>query len=366
VTGSLRVALVSSARWSSFRLSKHFVALALANLGHDVLYVEPPVSPLSLVRHRQRWADLRHPRDEQVQDRLWVWGPRVLPGQNSAAGQRANAVFLARGVRSRLGRPDVVIAFSLEARGVVAALDEPTVYHCTDSQEDLPGIAVEAAQRRERELCRLSQGVAACSLPLTQQLVGRGVEAAYIPHGCDAEFAGATARAEFLAGPRPWVGFIGSVNFRLDADLLARTAASHPGTTFVVGARFGGAPEPGLRSALAHPRLVALGQQPPSSLPGLMASLDVGVVPYREIPFNRKSFPIKIPQHLATGVPVVSTANGATDEFGGLTHLASVGDWEDVMEKALALNGSGAAERREAGGRRSWEQVAQELLGLVT
>src|SRR5439155_5833976 len=100
----------------------HYLALAFAQLGHDVLYVDPPVSPLSLIRHPDRRADLFGPATLRPADHLEVWKPRVLPGQNSSVGQRVNATIVERGMARRLSQPDVVIVSSLEARNLTARL----------------------------------------------------------------------------------------------------------------------------------------------------------------------------------------------------------------------------------------------------
>ncbi len=55
-------------------------------------------------------------------------------------------------------------------------------------------------------------------------------------------------------------------------------------------------------------------------------------MPYTTEPFNRKSFPIKVLQYLAAGLPVVSTSSGATDELGA--HVL-VADEPDAFEAAV-------------------------------
>src|SRR5689334_19585657 len=115
----MKVVVLSPARWSAARRLPQFIAGALALLGHEVLYVDPPVSVLSPLRDRARLQDLRGPRSERGPDGLAVWHPVVLPGQNARIGQAANAAMLERGIRRRMADPDVVVAFALEARGVL-------------------------------------------------------------------------------------------------------------------------------------------------------------------------------------------------------------------------------------------------------
>jgi glycosyltransferase involved in cell wall biosynthesis len=362
------VAVLSSARWASFKLSKHFVAEAMAAAGNDVLYVDPPFSAGSLIRDRNRRADRAAPAEERPQPRLQVWRPRVLPGQNAAVGQLVNAAVLRRGVLHRLA-PDRVVAFALEARTVFEQLPGRRIYYCTDSNEDVPGVDGAALRRWEQRLVAAADAVVACSLPLAVQLTERGATVEYIPHGVDAEaFLTASPADELARLPRPLVGYVGSFNFRLDAALLdAARRAALGGTLVLVGGGFGPAAGAEVAALAARDDVVALGHRPPHALPSLMAALDVAVVPYRSIAFNRKSFPIKVLQHLATGVPVVSTPNGATDELGdAVTCVETADEMHDGVRAAVERGArpEDVARRHAIARSRPWSAVAQRLLRL--
>lgn len=364
------VALLSSARWRSFRLSKHFVSLALAELGHRALYVDPPVSVGSVVRHPERRTDLVGPRHEAPVPGLEVWHPLALPGQNSAAAQWANGALLKRGITTHFGEPDLTVAFSLEARGVIRRLRGRSVYYCTDSFEDLPDVDAAAIRAREQALIDLVDVVVACSLPLVEQIERRGAPAIYLPHGCDDEAIAPDpiVPTELVGHPRPYVGYVGSVNFRLDPDLLrAALQATEGGTLVLVGGSFGAGPHPAVADLVRQRGVAAISERSPAELPGVMAALDVGLVPYAVSAFNRKSFPIKIPQYLAAGVPVVSTPNGATDHLLGAVRVAEGSRaFADAVREALSDNTTEARSQRIAGVRqRSWRTVATELLAAA-
>src|SRR5438309_11990717 len=101
---TMQVAVISPARWSLFRLSKQYLAAALASSGHEVVYVDPPVSVGSVVRDRTRWRDLVGSRVESPHPRLRVWHPIVLPGQNTRFGQSVNAFTMAGKLQRLLPR----------------------------------------------------------------------------------------------------------------------------------------------------------------------------------------------------------------------------------------------------------------------
>jgi teichuronic acid biosynthesis glycosyltransferase TuaH len=332
----MKVLFLSSARWSGERLSKQDLASALASLGHEILYVDPPVSPLSPIRDPGRARDLLSREQAPAQRGVRVWTPTVLPGQNSAVGQRCNARLLARGVRRRCPTPDVVVTFSLEARTLIRSLGGLHVYYCTDSTEDLPRVDREALRARELLVAHDADLVIACSRPLQRQLAARGV-----------------------------------TNFRVDAALLQRVLDEVDGTVVLVGGHSpaaGPTLSPAAQQLLRHPRVVRTGPVSSEDVSDYLNAFDIGLVPYVACAFNEKSFPLKVPQYLRAGLPVVSTPNGAAEEYADLVRLASTPeDFAAAVVSELRRDSDVLREaRRHRAESRSWSVVADELLTLCS
>ncbi len=70
--------------------------------------------------------------------------------------------------------------------------------------------------------------VVACSLGLVRQFAERGVDAHYLPHGCDESFFTAAPElpAELVNRPRPFVGYVGGINSRIDPAYSRRRCAA--------------------------------------------------------------------------------------------------------------------------------------------
>ena len=371
----MRVVVLSPGRWGEYRGNMHNLAIALVELGHDVLYVDPPVSPLSVLRQPGRARDLFGRSDHRSPEGVHVWAPRVLPGQNSPPGQRANARLLARGIQRRLPGPDLALALSLEARGVLRHLSARRAYVCIDSFEDFPGADRTEIRRREDELLGTVEVVIACSRPLSEQLATRHERVVFVPHGCHPAFLApgeAAGPPDLRDRPRPLVGYVGSLNFRIDEELLvAARRAAGGGTLVIVGGSWASAgplPSPAVQAMRRAPNVVFTGHRDAGQLPPYLWALDVGLVPYRDTPFNRKSYPIKVPQYLAAGVPVVSTPNGATDDLAAHVAIAtSAEEFESAVRAALADGGPEArASRRAVAAGRPWTVVAEEILDAVS
>jgi teichuronic acid biosynthesis glycosyltransferase TuaH len=369
----MKVLFLSSARWSGERLSKQDLASALASLGHEILYVDPPVSPLSPIRDPGRARDLLSREQAPAQRGVRVWTPTVLPGQNSAVGQRCNARLLARGVRRRCPTPDVVVTFSLEARTLIRSLGGLHVYYCTDSTEDLPRVDREALRARELLVAHDADLVIACSRPLQRQLAARGVTSHYLPHGSEPPHRpmGGPVPASLRGLRPPILGYVGSLNFRVDAALLQRVLDEVDGTVVLVGGHSpaaGPTLSPAAQQLLRHPRVVRTGPVSSEDVSDYLNAFDIGLVPYVACAFNEKSFPLKVPQYLRAGLPVVSTPNGAAEEYADLVRLASTPeDFAAAVVSELRRDSDVLREaRRHRAESRSWSVVADELLTLCS
>ena len=96
--------LVATADWDHpLWTNKQHVAVALAELGHRVLYVEslglrgPRSGRSDLGRILKRLARaLRPPR--RVRQGVWVWSPLVIPGGTSGLTLRINQLLLRPGL----------------------------------------------------------------------------------------------------------------------------------------------------------------------------------------------------------------------------------------------------------------------------
>jgi glycosyltransferase involved in cell wall biosynthesis len=248
------------------------------------------------------------------------------------------------------------------------------IYSCIDSLEDLPHVDPARMRRREAELLAAVDAVAACSKPLVEQLEGRAPNLRYIPHGCDPGFVLDHPREgpvpdPLRSRPRPFVGYVGSMNFRLDADLLdGSRQATDGGTLVLVGglaSSAGPAPSREVAALVARSDVVAVGHREPPELVSYLAALDAGIAPYALTPFNRKSYPIKIPQYLGAGLAVVSTPNGATDELAPFVSVASSRDTFEAAVRRACADHSGRDQRVAIAKARPWTSVAKELLDLA-
>lgn len=187
----------------------------------------------------------------------------------------------------------------------------------------------------------------------------------HLPHG--APTASLSDRAwerpapppEDLAGlPRPLLGYIGSLEDRLDWDLLARLSESMPEASIILIGREPPRDAPwaaGYRRCVERPNVHALGWRPQSSINAYNRSFDVCLIPYRvDHPFNLACSPTKIMDYMVTGRPIVSTALPECRLYESLFHVAA--DHESFIAAVGAVVDAASDDGR-AGARYDWART---------
>lgn len=221
-----------------------------------------------------------------------------------------------------------------------------------------PGQA-EMLRRQEDELIDRADATVCTALTQAEEFRRRVPTAAgrvhHISHGTPAAFlAGAPldrpgpAPADLAGLPRPLLGYVGSLEDRLDWTLLDMIADAFPGASVAL---IGRAPEPGgepwraeCRRTLDRPNVHALGWRRQDELPSYYQAFDVNLIPYLvDHPFNRACSPTKIMDGMGATRPIVATA---VPECRLYTHLFDVAETRDEF---VAMVGRIVAARSDDG-----------------
>jgi glycosyltransferase involved in cell wall biosynthesis len=142
----------------------------------------------------------------------------------------------------------------------------------------------------------------------------------HVPHGAPTPFLAAVPLVrpgeppEDIAHlPRPVLGYVGSMEDRVDWDLMDRLAREFPRASIVVLGRTGSPVATSWWEAcarfLARPNVHAIGWRPQDALARYYQAFDLSLIPYRlDHPFNRACSPTKIMDAMGSGRPIVATA----------------------------------------------------------
>jgi glycosyltransferase involved in cell wall biosynthesis len=230
----------------------------------------------------------------------------------NALNQRLLYRDLQRALR-RNGRPaDVFWTYWPNSHYLAGRLGQRcAVYHCIDDFTAIsyPLTPPGAIARLEAALCRRAHLIFARTEALTAAKQAINAHTIFLPGGVDTTHfdpAQVTAVAPDVAAlPQPRVGFVGTLDDRVDITAVALAAAELPQVSFVLVGP--------IKSHLVnldmwqqYPNVYFLPARPHTEIPAVVAGFDVCLIPYRHTPYTAGLSPIKLYEYLAMGKAVVA------------------------------------------------------------
>lgn len=297
--------------WGALAGTDRNLAIALSR-HREIVWVD---TPHSVLRRRDRVVPaITRPHSNVVRLRVPVLAGVQRPLLRDLANRR-RARVAQRFLESEGLRPSVIIA-STTAPMLDLLEDTPglRVYYATD---DFPEAARmwDVSKRylstaRERNLAAADL-VLAVTPELARHLQRTPTVPRWLPNGADvARFSDieAVPPADISLTP-PVAGVVGQFNSRTDLDLLEAVSASGTSLLLVGPRSFANrAEEDAFERLVRLPGVYWAGELPRDELPAHLRALDVGLTPYADSMFNRRSYPLKTVEYLAAGLPVVSSA----------------------------------------------------------
>ncbi|HWE40263.1 MAG TPA: glycosyltransferase [Isosphaeraceae bacterium] len=265
-------------------------------------------------------------------------------------------------------RPDVLIYYNMDDYGL----------YWTARREAVRALERRAVREADLSVC--------CARVRADELRAAVPEAAdrvvHLPHGAPAGAIAprplhkpAPAPEDIAHLPRPLLGFVGTLEDRLDWPLIEHLAdAFGDGSIILIGREPTPAPRASwyreYRRAVARPNVHRVGWRPQGEIGRYNAAFDVCLIPYRvDHPFNRASCPTKVMDYMATSRPVVSTPLPECLLQADLFAIADGPAAFAAAARRIVAAGSDdgrARSRWDAARAATWEKVAGRLLGLVS
>lgn len=309
------VVLCAANQYDGIKMADQHLAEQLSALV-PVLYVDPPLSPLTPLRNPETAALLKRPRLRTLAPGLARLTPVVQPGPARRGLTGWTAVLARRYLRHATAR------LGGDVRAVISAWPQfPVFSSCQEdvrvywAQDDfvggasLLGLHARHLDVRERAVAAGADLVIAANPLVAETWRNRHSQVRLIPYGADVSAYHTVDSAPLPGGvdlEGPIAGFVGHINRRTDLRLL-EAVADRGRSVLLIGPKDPGF-EPERFAALLRRRNVRwVGPQPFRALPSYLRLVDVGLVPYGDSPFNRGSFPLKTLEYLAAGRAVVAT-----------------------------------------------------------
>lgn len=370
--------------WEGSRQLTHYLAEALA-ARHRVLYVDPPVSPLGPLRYglsahtipRLRALARRRVREAGP---LLVFTPLALPPVRQPRMRRLSVPLLELQIAHAVAgagmrRPIVLGAHWFpEMSGVASeALKVAVIMDHSTAGAALMGLDPVAVEAEKVALCRSTDMRITTSRALSELLSEQGFTSELIPAGFPDAMADVFDRAtteppEYEALPRPLLGYTGSVDDRLDFDLIVELADRFPNGSLVFVGAVSPRLSPSARRALrARPNINVLGTRSRERLPAYIRHLDVALLPYLDSEFTRYQSPIKVWEYLYAGPPIVGTGSEALRGYPPplVDYARDAREAVGMVERALGDPRAGREERRRFALENTWDARAQALDEIV-
>lgn len=263
--------------------------------------------------------------------------PPILPinflphGAVYRALRRLNGWLVARSIRTAMRRlnmdePVVINAFmpglGLELSG--ALNEKATIYYCYDEISEAKWVGRHGAVE-EKQFLETADTVITTSDALWEAKERRANRCYVVKNGVDFPLfqrigALRSVRLAESGAGTPHIGFVGSIDSRVDGGLIVSMAAMRPIWTFeFVGPVIDEAVGAQLESM---DNIILSGPARPDELPVRMQHFDAGIIPFRHSTFTRFIYPIKVNEYLAAGLPVVMTDFAKLDELRGAVEIA--------------------------------------------
>lgn len=262
--------------------------------------------------------------------------------------------------------PLVINAFNpLIGLDLIGKLRESaTLYYCYDEIAAAPWCGKHGAVMEALFIEKADQ-VVVSSTGLFESKSLKNPKTTLIKNAVDFKLFHQAYRSEPASKDRKTVGYIGSVDFRLDYSLLSEVISGNPEVDFHFVGRITDLDGAAHLSSFSNVRLT--GSVQPNLLPDYLRSFDAGLIPFLKNEFTRNIYPLKINEYLAAGIPVITTDFADLSDFKGVVSIASTTTQFDEQLK-LALRQSSPEEinlRIATARENDWSARALEMEKLI-
>lgn len=217
----------------------------------------------------------------------------------------------------------------------------------------------------ELEVARQADLLLGTSKEICRYFATQGLAIQYLPNAANVAPFIAAYEAKTRRPPEleqvtgPIIGYIGSVDDRLDFPLLDEIARQNPDKTVVLL----GPKRPSAEQTTSK-NIRYIGLKPMSELPLYAKYMDCTIIPFRRNGFTKSIYPLKINEYLAAGRPVVVTPfSDEMDDFRGIVEIADTAEgFVKAIKSALTSNTpEKEAQRMQYAKSNSWEQRTKKF-----
>lgn len=246
-----------------------------------------------------------------------------------------------------------------------------SVYHCVDPMivpyDMKHGIQSEAALVGKSDL------VICTSKALYREKSKENRNTYFVPNATDSDLL-AKVQDENLPVHRqlkgikyPVVGYLGTIERRINYELLQEVAEANPDCSFVLAGPVTAVYLPPSLEKLENVHL--LGAIPYEEVPQLIKSFDIAIIPFKKDEVSNTIFPIKLFEYLGAGKPVITTDfNDDLKEFteDQVSYCSDAESFSNAIRTALKTNSQELIlKRKELAAKNTWENRTAQIAAII-
>ena len=186
-----------------------------------------------------------------------------------------------------------------------------------------------------------------------------------VKNGVDFESFRKHSNSEDFSKEKIIIGYIGSMDFRFDIEMVEDAVKAIPEYTFHF---VGSIRNEAIKSRLEkYANVQFFAPVKPENVPALLSRYNAGIIPYLQNDINRNIYPLKINEYLAVGVPVIMSRFAILPEFEGMTDtVTNSADFIRSIKKQVEEDNTLKRRiRSEFASKNSWDNRAEEFSDII-
>lgn len=287
------------------------------------------------------------------------------------AGLKFNAWQVRRSVKKALRQLDMqhdlihIVAFN-PGMGLVNGrkYDEKTlIYHCYDEVRGGNAWLKKHGVWLEEAFMKKIDGVVVSSKGLFESKVKQCAHCFVVQNAVNFKLFSQAYHNE--VPEKHIVGYIGSVDDRLDHSILQHLFTNLPQTQFVFVGRI--MSDRSLHFLKKYANVSVEGPKTPQELPAYLKTFSAGIIPFIKDTFTRGIYPMKINEYLAAGLPVISTGFGDMMEFKDIINISDTPETflQHCIEEIAADSIEKKKKRFHIASQNTWQKRAETFSNAI-
>jgi len=374
--------------------NKRQVMARLANLGHNVLFVDPPIRFQKLAKQvlGGHWSISRLLTGSRViktefgeNKELINYTPVTLsysekPNLAEFNTRRVRRIMSKRGLRDD-GEKTALWVYNPSMREYVDKIPHDfLIYDCVD---DYPSMAnyerlglSDSVKLWEEELARKANLVFGTTPGLTEKLSKFNLNTHFMPNAGNYDLFSKATRQNtpkpkaLESIPSPIIGFTGTIDdYKVDTTLIVKTARQYPQYSFVIiGPRAETDKSPDLSTLKTLPNVHFLPEVKYEEQTAYYAYFDAFIIPYRLNDYTMKGcFPVKFFDALSAGLPTIVTNMPSYTPYKAVCYIGQTDEeFVKMVGQAVTEDTVGLRQKRQSVAKEnSWDSKVKKMLDLI-